>query len=580
MAAEDENYAFFSGGIVRRSPQRSLSVSNVDGLDTDDTVFLEQVAQQSAKRKKIESPACVKLRAQKKQKIVSRENIVEEIVATISKLKSQVAQNTANGLKKSIDILSSLSAQLTDLNDMNRGACVEVSTQCDDSTWHEHTLEKQAKEIRNKIENAENNENFEELININWPELLYGKTNIKVGNPYLDNRANNIVIMPLLDIDEIDKGIFKLAFERYPELNIPDNIDKDGIAHLCCSTTVVTTCNSGPKNNRHLLRATIPLLKYESIVEIIKKITKRIQSNDQNTLSIPKINGLNVEVMRKLVEIAIYNTDINVTIHVPQAIQPIGSGESQKTRKQYQTDALLLTQKNSSYRDLLLNFKNSASKNNLAENVDGVRKTKEGNLLITLTKGNKNAMQLKELIVGDLPQSNIKIMNNNIAETCVLNVKNLDSLVERKDIESSLKNILNTGQNDPVEILNIRPNNDETQTATIRISKLQAKILFTLKDFKIGLNKCKFEERIELERCYKCWRYDHKSKDCVNKDISKHCHNCGQAGHARMACSNERACPLCGVSGHAAGTLACKIFSTAFANEKRLMRKQRDNSLK
>ena len=41
------------------------------------------------------------------------------------------------------------------------------------------------------------------------------------------------------------------------------------------------------------------------------------------------------------------------------------------------------------------------------------------------------------------------------------------------------------------------------------------------------------------------------------------CHNCGEGGHKRAECKNEKRCPLCCRDGHRAGESGCVIFRRA-----------------
>ncbi|KAK4880428.1 hypothetical protein RN001_008574 [Aquatica leii] len=61
--------------------------------------------------------------------------------------------------------------------------------------------------------------------------------------------------------------------------------------------------------------------------------------------------------------------------------------------------------------------------------------------------------------------------------------------------------------------------------------------------------RCQLEKHVKMERCFKCWSYNHRARDCDGPDRSGRCYACGQ-----------EFCIVCNKNGHKAGSGKCIIF--------------------
>ncbi|KAJ8955514.1 hypothetical protein NQ314_006880 [Rhamnusium bicolor] len=83
-----------------------------------------------------------------------------------------------------------------------------------------------------------------------------------------------------------------------------------------------------------------------------------------------------------------------------------------------------------------------------------------------------------------------------------------------------------------------------------------------------------------MDRCYKCWSYDHRAADCNGTDRTKTCYKCGKEGHAVTNCTDEEFCPLCSTAGHRAGSGRCVAFRRALSQANKAERDARGHSEK
>lgn len=111
------------------------------------------------------------------------------------------------------------------------------------------------------------------------------------------------------------------------------------------------------------------------------------------------------------------------------------------------------------------------------------------------------------------------------------------------------------------------------QSAVITMVTKDADKLLSLRTTRIGFFDCHIQERITVDRCYRCWEFGHNARMCANKeiDLSNSCYKCGQPGHHKAKCESAvDFCPTCKTEGHQSGT--GKVFRVALNRKKRLRR--------
>nr|XP_023027497.1 uncharacterized protein LOC111515505 [Leptinotarsa decemlineata] len=113
-----------------------------------------------------------------------------------------------------------------------------------------------------------------------------------------------------------------------------------------------------------------------------------------------------------------------------------------------------------------------------------------------------------------------------------------------------------------INISELRPYTNDTQTATLTMPKELANKLLSNEYIRVGLVRCRVEKRVRVPRCGKCWAHDHETNNCTGADRTKNCYKCGGSEHGVATCSNPEFCLVCGEQ-HTTGTLRCKAFKDA-----------------
>lgn len=544
--------------LIRSPPSRARTMSVPNMTESVETIIdMFPNVENSAKRKRTD--ISTKQLTQEKT-----ENVTEigRILSVVNHLKTLCRPNTAMGIVRDVETLEKLVIELQ-YKAMDR---VDIACQCNLQPTIIDPDVKATAEIVSKIKNIEVEEDIAQLLSMNWPQIAYKNSEIAIGNPFT-GKTKDIAII-LKDITDNTKGLFKMILERYPELADDNNLDEDKINHICCSTTVMNKDHAAI--NRHILKKTLEDSELSSVVNSIKILCNRLISLNINSVAVPIISGMETEQMRKIVEISTYGIDIKVCIHVPKIFNQEASKNNipDTINKIYKTDAIVLKQEGVSYKDMLLGVKDVISKLNEDADIQSVRKTKEGNLLLTLKKDNPQNTTLLRAINRQMPTANARLHNDQKLEA-TLHIKSLDATTSIDDIQQGLSKILGSNDQDPVSVSNLRPGYAETQIATIKTTKKQAAKLLELKRVKIGIGSPLIEERINLRSCHKCWNYDHETAKCPNEDISKNCRNCCKSGHIARNCTEIAECPICKEVGHRAGSSSCPKFKHAMKEGRR-----------
>lgn len=267
------------------------------------------------------------------------------------------------------------------------------------------------------------------------------------------------------------------------------------------STTILS---KNTISNREIIKHTLTDNSISTLISMLRKICERIKKNGHNDISILTISNIDAIKLRKIIQITTSNiNDIKVKIHVPENEKNYIS--KPKERK---TDAILIANQGTSFKDTLLAVKTAIKKTEVETNIRTLRRTKDGGLLMTMAKGEPAASIIASKIKEEFSTAKIKLNNNLNENNTILHLKYLEASTDEEEIRNDICKALGNN-NDPIVISNVRPGYAETLTATIKTTKEQAKILLDKKKIKVGIGTGKVEERIQILKFFKCWQYGH-----------------------------------------------------------------------
>ncbi|KAJ3661607.1 hypothetical protein Zmor_005996 [Zophobas morio] len=254
-------------------------------------------------------------------------------------------------------------------------------------------------------------------------------------------------------------------------------------------------------------------------------------------------------------------------MYVPKSLQTETVKRQLKDTNSY---AIVVDKKGVDYNTLLKEVKATLEEKEDRKAIRTVRSTRDGKMPIITDKDQEKEQNTRKTIMENIEEANVRKITNINRNSKTLFIRNLDATTNKEEVKRAIRRELGDRGGIEMKVGEVRPTRNSTQTITIMIDKDNAETL-TRKEFVIiGIVKGKIEERVQMQRCYRCWAYGHTVSGCVEEiDRRNTCYKCGKEGHQAGQCNNEAKCPLCEKEGHTAGSSACKMFRTALKEAKR-----------
>lgn len=196
------------------------------------------------------------------------------------------------------------------------------------------------------------------------------------------------------------------------------------------------------------------------------------------------------------------------------------------------------------------------------EAVKGVRKTREGNLLIEIEKKNDSAAKvIRTLLIEKMEGAKIR---GGHGDEKVVKIVGVDEVTTAEEVREALREVLNKTEEPNTtgteEVLSVRREGG-IRMAIVRMKKEEADKILEAGRIRVGITPCRVQEGAMTRddiKCYKCWEMGHMSRECKGPDRTDMCLRCGEAGHQARTCRKTPFCPICAEEGHRADTRGCK----------------------
>lgn len=148
--------------------------------------------------------------------------------------------------------------------------------------------------------------------------------------------------------------------------------------------------------------------------------------------------------------------------------------------------------------------------------IKSMRSTRDGKVLVSLNNSKEAADRIQQALGSLATDNGVRTWRVGNSDIEVLHLKELDALTTQPEVIEALEEYL--CPNSSYKVGELRPMAKNTQAVTITTTKSNAAALLKNKLLRIGLINCRVEKRIQLQKCTKCWSYDHRSDKCTDPD--------------------------------------------------------------
>ncbi|KAL4121986.1 hypothetical protein QTP88_014401 [Uroleucon formosanum] len=203
----------------------------------------------------------------------------------------------------------------------------------------------------------------------------------------------------------------------------------------------------------------------------------------------------------------------------------------------------------SSYADTVRAVRNNSEVNlvELGAQVTGMRKTRDGHLLVELAKGAGSVVAAQKLSSAIATRLGDAVGGvSQLSQFTVVEFVDLDAAAQITGLWST-----RSGQ----------------QIATARMTRASAAIVTRVP---IGWTMCRVRpRRPEPEKCFRCHGFGHRSDNCSGPDLSLNCRRCGEPGHELKVCLADKDRWVCVQEGGAQDTCWAQFASAVLAGSQR-----------
>lgn len=235
-------------------------------------------------------------------------------------------------------------------------------------------------------------------------------------------------------------------------------------------------------------------------------------------------------------------------------------------RTRNKSEALIVKASDDSYAEVLRAMRMNPDLKELGEDVQKVRRTRNGEMLFELKRDPKaGSISYKELTEKALGN---KVEVRALCPEATLLCKDLDEITTEEEVKLALKEQCELGE---VQMtIRIRNGPDGTKVASIKLPVDAANKALRVEKVCVGWSVCPLSVSQQPDVCFKCLGFGHFARNCQGPDRSKLCRRCGEEGHKAKDCSKPPKCLICAATGdneHPTGGSRCPASKRARATK-------------
>jgi hypothetical protein len=195
------------------------------------------------------------------------------------------------------------------------------------------------------------------------------------------------------------------------------------------------------------------------------------------------------------------------------------------------------------FASIVRNMKSTIGLSSHGVTVEKIRKTRSGDLLLELGKGQPVPDKFREdvaLAVAGLGEV------THLQDTAKVHISGIDATATEEEVKADMKvacdgRVINFGK------MRWAAGGQQSIDATLIRSTVDK--LIAEGKIRIGWSRCRVRLKERSNRCFRCQGFGHLAKECKGPDRSGICMRCGSEGHIARRCQAQPCCPLCKADG-------------------------------
>lgn len=427
----------------------------------------------------------------------------------------------------------------------------EIATQT--GPWHQQG---DKVEIR-KIEDIDTVEKFLAVEKPKWNKDVFTNTEIKEGNP-LSTKDDTVKVLLLKEGEnETDTEIVAAFKNKYPELEAAQE-DFEVLER----TTKLRSKHEGLEK-KHKIIQIVSSDKEEKMWE--KMVQLREETAGDKWVALHDVPWFETRRLQKMMEVIFQGGETQVAIYIQNRREP----KKELQQRQRNSYAFIVDQKGKDFKEVVQTLKNEMNNLEAKQAIKSIRATRSGKVLIVTEKNEEAFNQLQQSMARGIQDLHIVPKGpHSDRSKGTFYIRGMDCTTTKEEFMTCIGKLTNKVAGKDFAIGELRPNKNNTLAVTLTCDKETAETLDKERSIRIGMVRCGIEPKVEMQRCTKCWNYDHNSRECTGVDRRGQCFKCGGDDHLARDCKGENFCQLCNEK-HKSGTRECGAFRKALINARK-----------